>query len=189
MVNQRFASIDDLRDVESLNLYDELVATMPPDQAFARVLAGSRDHTRVPMQWTSEEYGGFSAPKTGVRPWIEGDGDHVRCNVQDQAADESSVRSFHKRLISLRRATPALVYGDVRFVLPGRKDYFGYLRVLDGAAYLVECNLSDRPQAMPARHATLEPLLGTHGTPGDRMRPYEAVVYRVRRAPAPRAAA
>lgn len=188
MVNQRFTDISQLRDVESQNLYDELVADgQTPQAAFAKVLAGTRDHARTPMQWTSEEYGGFSAGFPGVTPWIAGDGDHETCNVRDQADDEGSVLSFHRRLIALRRATPALVYGEVRFVAVRRKGYFGYLRVLDGEAYLVECNLTSKPLRTPTRHATLEPVLGTHGTsgashgtPGARLRPYEAVVYQVR---------
>ena len=175
MVNQRFTGIGDLRDVESQNLYDELVATLPPEQAFARVLAGTRDHARVPMQWTAGKYGGFS----GARPWLEGDGDHERCNVADQSGDPASVLAFHRRLIALRKSTPALVYGDVRFVERARRGYFGYVRMLDGEAYLVECNLADRTRPLPTRHARLEPVLGTHGAPADRLRPYEAVVYRV----------
>jgi oligo-1,6-glucosidase len=180
MVNQRFTDITQLRDVESQNLYDALLADgLTPQAAFAKVLAGSRDHARTPMQWTTEAHGGFSG-SASVAPWIEGDGDHETCNVRDQAADEGSVLAFHRRLIALRRATPALVYGEVRFVQARRKGYLGYLRVLDGEAYFVECNLTDRAQRTPTRHATLEPVLGSHGRPGGRLRPYEAVVYRVR---------
>ena len=178
MVNQRFADITRLRDVESQNLYDELATTMSPEQAFARVLAGSRDHSRVPLQWTPGPHGGFST----ATPWLEGDGDHEQCNVADQTADPTSVLSFYRRLIGMRKATPALVYGDVRFVGRARRGYFGYVRLLDGEAYLVECNLTDRPRRVPARHARLEYVLGTHGTPGARLRPYEAVIYRVGRA-------
>jgi oligo-1,6-glucosidase len=183
MANQRFAGIDALRDVESRRLYDDLLATCTPDEAFAHVLAGTRDHTRTPMQWTAEAHGGFT---TGT-PWIEGDGDHERCNVRDQSADPGSVLSLHRRLIALRRATPALLRGDVRFVERARRGYLGYLRVLDGVAYLVECNLTDRPRPTPLRHAVLEPVLGSHrdGPPplaSNMLRPYEAVVYRVRRA-------
>ncbi|GAB2461679.1 glycoside hydrolase family 13 protein [Xylanimonas ulmi] len=181
MVNQRFTDISQVRDVESLNLYDSLLADgQTPQAAFATVLAGTRDHARTPMQWTPDEHGGFCGVE-GAVPWIEGDGDHRFCNVRDQAADDDSVLAFHRRLIALRRATPALVYGDVRFVEARRRGYLGYVRALDGEAYLVECNLTDRPQPTPRRHARLEPVVGSHGTPLAWLRPYESVVYRVLR--------
>lgn len=51
-VNQSFTSLDDLRDVESLNRYQQLMdAGTAPSAAWAEVLAGSRDHARVPLRW------------------------------------------------------------------------------------------------------------------------------------------
>jgi oligo-1,6-glucosidase len=211
MVNQRFASIDQLRDLESLNLYQDLLATMSPQAAFARVLAGTRDHARVPVQWTAGPHGGFSSggfspggisPGGGdVRPWLEGDGDHERCNVADQSRDDGSVLNFYRRLIALRRSCPALVYGDVRFVEPARRGYFGYLRTLGDAAFFIECNLTDHPircaRSAARRAMVLTPALQSQGSqrsqgsqgPGrpegpegvaeSHLRPYQAAIYRV----------
>jgi oligo-1,6-glucosidase len=54
-VNAGFQSIDELRDVESLNLYHELIQTMPEADAFRKVLSGTRDHARVLMRWDGSE--------------------------------------------------------------------------------------------------------------------------------------
>src|SRR5690606_14326333 len=85
MINQNFRSIEDLRDVESLNLYDELCKEMDKEEAFQRVLAGSRDHARTLMQWNSEAFAVFST----VEPWIMMDDDYKRCNVETQLQDEN----------------------------------------------------------------------------------------------------
>jgi oligo-1,6-glucosidase len=69
MINQNFQSIADLRDVESLNLYGELCNTMKNEEAFAKILAGSRDHARTPMQWTMSNMRVFPLGSPGLR-WM-----------------------------------------------------------------------------------------------------------------------
>jgi glycosidase len=127
------------------------------------------------VQWSAEQYGGFST----FTPWIEGDGDHADWNVADQVTDPDSVWSFYKALIAVRRRLPALVYGDVTFYGRRRRNYFAYTRslgadaaapVIDrgihegkhaareggaasdaeaGSRYLVECNLSPSERYRP----------------------------------------
>ncbi|MDR1705931.1 MAG: alpha-glucosidase, partial [Clostridiales bacterium] len=53
--NHPFTDISQLRDVESINKYNALCETMPPDAAFRRVAAGSREHARVPINWSLAE--------------------------------------------------------------------------------------------------------------------------------------
>ena len=54
--NHDFTDISQLRDVESIGLYNELTPQIGEAAAFARVLAGSRDHARVPMEWDFDDY-------------------------------------------------------------------------------------------------------------------------------------
>ena len=75
-VNQKFTSVSQLKDVESINLYEELKVTVGEDAALERVLAGSRDHARTPMPWSADIYGGFSDHE----PWIGQDEDYKTCN-------------------------------------------------------------------------------------------------------------
>ncbi|MDR2183916.1 MAG: alpha-glucosidase [Clostridiales bacterium] len=49
--NHNFTHIDQLRDVESIGLYNELAPQIGEAAAFARVIAGSRGHARMPMVW------------------------------------------------------------------------------------------------------------------------------------------
>ncbi len=47
--NQNFRSTSELRDVESLNLYDELCKTMKKEEAFARILTVPEAMTYSPI--------------------------------------------------------------------------------------------------------------------------------------------
>ncbi|MDR2723553.1 MAG: alpha-glucosidase, partial [Cellulomonadaceae bacterium] len=184
MVNQTFTDMSQLRDVESLNLYRELIADgHSPADAFATVLAGSRDHARVPMQWHGGDHAGFSQ----VTPWIVGDGDQRWCNVATQLGQADSVLAFYRRLIALRRDTPALVDGDVRFVASGAKNYFAYVRGSGSQRYAVEGNLSATPlkrpvaapqgQLLASTYPDSDRPAGAHGSQS--LRPYEAAMYRL----------
>ncbi len=171
MVNQAFTSLDQLRDVESINLAAELTASgTDPDAVFARVLAGTRDHTRVPMAWDAS--GGFT---TGT-PWIEGDGDHT-INVASQEGDAASVLEWHRRLIALRRGSRALIYGETTTERSSR-DVWRYRRARDGEEYLVVLNLTDRPARTTAPPAGAELLLAS-GAGTRELAPYEAQLWRV----------
>jgi oligo-1,6-glucosidase len=173
-VNQGFTMLDQLRDIESHNLAAELTASgVAPAEMFARVLAGTRDHTRVPMAWDAE--GGFT---TGV-PWIAGDGSHVDINVAAQEGDADSVLEWHRGLIALRRSSRALVYGETVVERSGRR-VWRYRRRAGEEEFLVVLNLSDRPARFrsPGHGWTLERASGPGTGP---LTPYEARVWRLER--------
>ena len=50
-VNYDFKSIEEISDIESKNLYNELIKTMDEKMAFERILAGTREHARLPLNW------------------------------------------------------------------------------------------------------------------------------------------
>ncbi|AYF98384.1 alpha-glucosidase [Protaetiibacter intestinalis] len=171
-VDQRFVALDELRDVESLNLAAELAATgTPPDEVFARVLAGTRDHTRVPMAWDAS--GGFT---TGV-PWLAGDGGHAEINVASQEGDAASVLEWHRALIALRRDSPALVYGETLVERSGSR-VWRYRRRRGAEEYLVVLNLGDRPARTAPPPAGAELLLASGSGTGS-LAPYEARLWRL----------
>ncbi|HMR48654.1 MAG TPA: alpha-glucosidase [Arachnia sp.] len=169
-VNQDFAGIADLRDVESLNRYRELLdGGKTPDKAWAEVLAGSRDHARVPMRWGEAGSGGD--------PWLAGKDDAPGFTAAAQRADRDSVWHWYRSLIALRRAHPALTRGSFRAILPGRRDYLGYVRELDGETWLIEANLSPKPHRRPRHGIRTDTVLGDSS--GHVMRPWESAVGRV----------
>lgn len=175
MVNQKFSSINQLRDVETLNLYQESCEKMPAEDALAKVLAGSRDHARTPMQWNKEKFGGFT---TGT-PWIIGDDDYLTYNVEQEQSDENSIYHFYKKLIALRKQEFTLVYGDVEFVNSKEKNYFAYYRKWHGTVYFVECNLGTSPKKRSRIGQNGRLILSNVSKQEEQMAAYETAIYQI----------
>lgn len=145
----------------------------------------NRDECRGPMAWTPAEPAfGFSSGT----PWLPPSTDAAARNVERQSADPESVLSWYRRLLALRRATPALHLGDQQPHEPGDADVFGYMRDAgDGGRAFVALNFADRAAdiAAPATRAgtTWRVAVSTHPRPAgdplaDRLtlRPLEAMI-------------
>lgn len=176
MVNQRFESIDQLRDVESLNLYDELCKTMNREDAFFKVLAGTRDHARTPMQWNNQKYAGFSDQK----PWIMMDDDYKDCNAEAQLEDENSTLRFYQNMIALRKEHSIIYYGDVIFTNKKVKNLFTYYRKNDVETIYIECNLSPHSIKRKKLPEGKRLLSNYSNTIPSMLRPYETVIWKIK---------
>ncbi len=105
--------ISEFRDTVGVWIYEMLVEQLgwEPEQAVERATMRSRDKCRTPMQWANSANGGFS-PEDAT-PWLPVNPDYAEgVNVADQLADPGSLLHFYRRLLHLRRRTPALVAGD-----------------------------------------------------------------------------
>ena len=170
MRNVRFPSIEDYRDIETLNHWRVAVQERGEDPAavLASVHAKSRDNARTPMPWHDGPGAGFG---TGT-PWIALNPDWPRINAAQAVADPDSVFHHYRRLIALRREEPALVHGRYRLLLPEHPQLYVYLREAGERRLLVACNFSgeiprlELPADVSLEGATL--LLGNHPPlPGD----------------------
>lgn len=174
MTNTHFDSMDDVRDVESINFYNKLVAKgKKPEKALRIINGGSRDHGRTPMQWTAEPGAGF----TDGTPWIGINKNAVRLNAADEAKVPDSVLNDFKRLIALRHANPALVYGEFTQLCPEDKNVVCYKRTLDGNTFFVELNLTGKRQNRSYDPAGFERLYSNYHDHRDVLMPFEANVY------------
>ena len=141
-----------LRGTPTLYYGDEIgmhqLAISPEDvrDPFEKNVPGigvGRDGCRTPMQWDASPASGFS----GVRPWLPLPEDHIRENVADLEADSRSILSLYKRLIALRKASPALVEGDYH-PIAAQGDLLVYRREAEGIAIIVVLNLGPDPIAV-----------------------------------------
>ncbi|WP_235513546.1 MULTISPECIES: alpha-amylase family glycosyl hydrolase [unclassified Sphingomonas] len=166
-----------LRGTPTLYQGDELGLTdaqVPPDKVQdprelrEPGLGLGRDPVRTPLPWDAS--GGFT---TGD-PWLPIDPAHLPLNVEAQADDPASMLSFYRRLLALRRATPALATGPIDDVR-AQGDVLTYRR----GAYRIVLNLGDRPVANPVEAA--EVVLSTHADAGDptHLRPAEGLILKV----------
>ena len=136
MTNPDFTSIDQYRDVESLNYYKILQDEgKTPAEAFRIV------RERTPVQWD----GGTNAGFTSGTPWIGIPANHTYVNAADEMADPDSVWSFYRHIIALRKECPVIQAGDVRFLDAASDKVIAYERTLGDAArgprrLVVACN-------------------------------------------------
>ncbi|HEY5563723.1 MAG TPA: alpha-glucosidase [Clostridiaceae bacterium] len=175
MINSDFKSIMQIKDIESLGLYKELIASMNEENALKRINAGSRDHARTPMQWNGEINSGFT---TGA-PWLGINIDSKNCNVESESKDKNSNLNFYKEIIALRHENKALVYGDFIPVKARTKDIFCYFRQLDGAKFYIEINLANKEKQRPKAISDYKLILSNYRESYTKLRPYEANVYRL----------
>lgn len=102
-----------------------------------------RDPSRTPMQWDASSNAGFT---TGT-PWLPIGDDYPIVNVESLDADPGSILMLYRRLIALRRASPALAYGDYDPVAT-TGDLLAYVRTLGEQRFLMALNLGKDPHAV-----------------------------------------
>ena len=176
MTNFPFAGLDDFDDIEARNAWAAEVATgkVTAEDFLFHMNRTSRDHARTPVQWTTGPGAGFT---TG-RPWFALNPNADRIDAASARADPGSIYHHYARAIALRKAQPALVYGDFTDLAPDHPTLYAYTRAIDGAGALVLLNFSRDPIAAEDLPASLGPvLLGNLDGAVDGLRPWEARVH------------
>ena len=109
MTNPGFTSLDQYRDVESINHFHILRDRgLHEDSAYDILRVHSRDNSRTPMQWDASEGGGFSE----AEPWISMNPNHKTINAASQVDDPDSIFSHYRKLIALRKQYDVIANGD-----------------------------------------------------------------------------
>ena len=141
MTNVKFDSLDDYRDLETINKYHELVNQrgVKPEKMMEYIYHVGRDNARTPMQWDDSENAGFSLGT----PWIKVNENYKIINAKMQVNNPDSVYSYYKKLIELRKKYEIIVYGDYELLLPDDKNIYAYLRMLGSQILLIICNFSE----------------------------------------------
>ncbi|THA01043.1 alpha,alpha-phosphotrehalase [Rodentibacter pneumotropicus] len=143
MTNPNFTTIEEYRDVESLNAYGELKEKGMNDDLMMKILAQkSRDNSRTPVQWNATENAGFST----AQPWIDVAHNYTEINVEKALADKNSVFYTYQTLIKLRKKLPILTEGNYTDLCPNHTSVWAYQRQADGQTLTVLANLSAQPQ-------------------------------------------
>lgn len=144
MTNTVFNSVDDFRDLESVNAYRELIESglYTKEDMFPKIAHKSRDNARTPMPWNDGENAGFT---TGT-PWLALNPNYNKINVADQLKREDSVFHYYQKLIKLRKEYEIIVYGKYELLLPDDEHIFAYIRILGNQKLLVVCNFSKTEQ-------------------------------------------
>lgn len=184
MTNVRFDSIDDYKDIETLNMYDEKVNQQGEDPAkvMESIYVKGRDNARTPFQWDDSEHGGFT---TGT-PWIQVNPNYPQINARQAVADENSIYHYYRKLIQLRKEQQIIVHGRYDILLPEDENIYVYTRTLGSQKLLVILNFTGEEQSftLPADlQDKKSDVLVSNYEPAPEyvssipLRPYEAIVY------------
>lgn len=148
MTNCPFDSLDEVRDIESLNAFKELTeeGTIDPEDMLRYINLRGRDTARTPMQWDGSENAGF----TEGTPWIKINPNYKEINAKAELADPDSVFHYYKKLIALRKQESVIVYGDYELLEPESESLYVYTRTLGEEKLLIVCNFTDREEDFEA---------------------------------------
>ena len=178
MTNTVFNSLDDFRDLESINAYRELIESglFTKDDMFPKIAHKSRDNARTPMPWDASENAGFT---TGT-PWLALNPNYKKINVADQLRREDSVFHYYQKLIRLRKENEIIVYGKYELLLPEDENIFAYTRTLGDKKLITVCNFSKSEQKFDfTGYENAKVLISNYGVDirdGGILKPYSAVV-------------
>ncbi|HDY8063737.1 glucan 1,6-alpha-glucosidase [Vibrio vulnificus] len=141
MTNVAFESLEQYKDIETLNFYKVKTESGVSHQHMMDAIhENSRDNARTPMQWSASKNGGFSEAK----PWIEVNPNYPEINVEQALADSDSIFYHYQKLIELRKQHPAIVYGDFTPLFAEHDSVFAYVRSHQDEQLLVINNFSDQ---------------------------------------------
>jgi oligo-1,6-glucosidase len=145
MTNVAFTSIDQYKDIETLNMHRMHVeAGLSSAEFIAGANVNGRDNARTPMQWSAAPHGGFT---TGV-PWIETNPNYNSINAESNVSDDRSIWSHYRKLISLRKRLPVMVHGVFQSYLDQNPQVFVYTRNLADQCILVIASFGAEPIAL-----------------------------------------
>jgi len=181
MTNACYSSIDQYRDVESLNYYRIILQSGKTEEEALEILRQrSRDNGRTPMQWDGSANAGF----TSGTPWITPPENYRTINVRTELQDPDSILYYYKKLIRLRKQEDVVSEGRIEFLCQDIPEVFAYRRYLGEKELFVVNNLTDRAVALGRMPWDgCEKILGNYGDSASILRPYEAAVLRRKRQP------
>jgi len=114
------------------------------------IYLGDRNGVRTPMQWTPDRNGGFSRcdPARLYLPMImDPVYGYEAVNVEAQSRSLSSLLSWTKRLISVRKSSQVFGRGSLAFIRPANRSVLVYVRQYREEVLLCVANLSRSAQA------------------------------------------
>lgn len=181
MTNAPVASIVDVQDIESANMYREQMALGQSEKTILTAInAKGRDNARTPMQWRDAPNAGF----TTSQPWLRVNPNYHTINVAAALDDPDSIFYTYQQLIRLRHENDVIVNGRFEAIQNLAPAVMAYYRVLGDTRWLVVVNLSEKKQPLDLNDQ-LEKTIVTNDVPlqsltDQTLQPYQAFAAIVR---------
>ena len=145
-------------DLDRIKLMNSLLLSMPGSPILYygdeigmgdNFFIGDRNGVRTPMQWSPDRNAGFSRAdpqRLYLPPIMDAVYGYQSTNVEAQSRDPSSLLSWTKRLLAVRKTSQAFGRGSRRFLRPGNRKILAYLREFGEDSILCVANLSRSAQ-------------------------------------------
>jgi oligo-1,6-glucosidase len=180
MTNIKFNRIEDYRDIESINMYQQIKNKGGNLTEFIEAQKiSARDNARTPFQWDSSSQAGFT---TGT-PWIKVNPNYKTINVAAEENTSNSCLHYFRKMVKLRKENPVLVYGKYTLIDKDNSSVYAYTREWNGKTILVLLNFTSKPATVNISTLNtnkVKLLIGNYSNAAsakNELRPYEAVVY------------
>ena len=184
MVNVRYDSIEDYNCRYTVGDYHAMVRNgTTPEEALKVLAPKSRDNARTPYHWDGSANAGFTAGT----PWIKVNPAYREINLEKDRASDDSIFAAYQTLIQMHKEEPALLEGDLCFLLEGHEQMLCYLRRCGQQTLLVIANKSSAAAEaqLPAELVTGEWKLRWTNLPGSAApltertawQPWECCIY------------
>ncbi|MCD8511679.1 MAG: alpha-glucosidase [Bacillus sp. (in: Bacteria)] len=185
MTNVEFQSVEDYRDIETLNAYKDYTEAnlLTHEEIMEGIHKRGRDNARTPVQWSGDAHGGF----TEGEPWIPVNPNYPEINAEKVLEDKKSIFYYYQNLIELRKEHPVIVYGKYELLMKEDEQIYAYTRSWEGQKLLVICSFTDdkavfqAPQELQYSHKKL--VISNYDVEEKEdiskltLKPYEARVY------------
>lgn len=166
MANAVWNGIEELNDTRALITWRERREQGEDAEDILKYFSDwGRDNARTPMQWDGSTNAGF----TQGEPWMKVQDNYREVNVERQKADGSSLLSYYKKLIRLRRSgelADVMAQGGFRPVMEAEKGVIAYRRAYEGKVLTVIVNFKNQPHAISVENCEIMPeesvLLGNY---------------------------
>ena len=155
-------------DLDRIKLMNSLLLSMPGSPILYygdeigmgdNFFIGDRNGVRTPMQWSPDRNAGFSRAdpqRLYLPPIMDAVYGYQSTNVEAQSRDPSSLLSWTKRLLAVRKTSQAFGRGARRFLRPGNRKILAYLREFGDDTILCVANLSRSAQPVELNLASFK---------------------------------
>ena len=182
MTNPEYTSINQYRDVESINFYNILINKgVDKEKAIEILREKSRDNSRTPVQWNNKKNAGF----TSGEPWIPVGNLYKNINAENALNDKDSVFYHYKNLISLRKQHDVISDGSFNIILENHDKVYAYTRSYKNTNLIVLNNFYGEDTEVTIEKELIEGnskiLISNYKDSGSlskniKLRPYESIV-------------
>ncbi len=187
MTNPNFTSIEQYRDVESINIFEMKKNQGINETEILEILQQkSRDNSRTPVQWNARHNAGFS----NGTPWIDIAPNFREINAEKAINDPDSIFYHYQKLIQLRKEYDIITEGNFTPILQTDDEVFAFVRTFGREKLVVINNFYGNNKKLVLPDLNLddfqsEMLLSNYEDSMPfaselSLRPYESIVYHLK---------